>query len=423
MTSSPAAEHGASIKAANRTFPTLNAVRAVGALMVVCTHVAFNTGQINHGWTGAVLSRLDFGVTLFFILSGFLLSRPFFLAQVRDEPHPSWRHYLWKRALRILPLYWVVVVAAMLLDPANDDATWEDWVTHLSLTQLYRQDLLASSLTQMWSLCTEVAFYLMLPLFVLALTWHRQGSRLDLRQVVLRAGVLTVIGVGWQAYWGTVPGLEGHYAQWLPGLLPWFLVGMVFAAFSASLAARPRVHVLDRIGSDLTGCWIIATALFAIACSPIGGPRLLLGPGAWEAATKLVLYAAAGAFYVLPLVFGPELTGRTRNWLAGPVPFWLGDISYGIFAIHMLVLNMVFLVLDIEIFTGKFLLVLGLTLLVTIPLASASFVWLERPILRFKNAGRFGRMEPPGADLESTGTMAGGIEGPEELPPHLQRRR
>ena len=91
----------------DRSFPTLNAVRAAGALMVVCTHVAFDTGQINRGWTGAALSRMDFGVTLFFILSGFLLSRPFLLNTAREAAHPSWRHYFWKRALRILPLYWL----------------------------------------------------------------------------------------------------------------------------------------------------------------------------------------------------------------------------------------------------------------------------------------------------------------------------
>ena len=61
-------------------FPALNAVRAVGALMVVLTHAAFNTGRINDGWVGAALARFDFGVTLFFVLSGFLLSRPWFLA-------------------------------------------------------------------------------------------------------------------------------------------------------------------------------------------------------------------------------------------------------------------------------------------------------------------------------------------------------
>ena len=58
----------------------------------------------------------------------------------------------------------------MLVDPQNEDATWQDWVSQLTLTQLYRPELLSSSLTQMWSLCTEVAFYLVLPLICLALT-------------------------------------------------------------------------------------------------------------------------------------------------------------------------------------------------------------------------------------------------------------
>ena len=46
-------------------------------------------------------------------------------------------------------------------------------MSQLTLTQLYRPELLRSSLTQMWSLCTEVAFYLVLPLICLALTGRR----------------------------------------------------------------------------------------------------------------------------------------------------------------------------------------------------------------------------------------------------------
>ncbi len=386
----------------DRAFPTLNAVRAIGAIMVICTHVAFNTGQINRGWTGAVLSRLDFGVTLFFILSGFLLSRPFLLSVAREQEHPSWRHYLWKRALRILPLYWVVVVAAMLIDPANDDATWQDWVSQLTLTQLYRHDLLSSSLTQMWSLCTEVAFYIVLPVLIVLLTRNRRHPGLHLPTLFLRVVPLCVLAVIWQAWTGTIPGVRGHYAQWLPGLLPWFLVGIGFAAVSANLAVAPREHLLDRIAADLPGCWLVATAVFAIACSPLAGPRLLLVPGAWEAASKLVLYSVAGAFFVLPLVFGPEREGAARSWLSGPVPFWMGDISYGMFAIHMLVLNMVFLALDLQVFTGRFLLVLALTFGITVALATVSFRFLERPFLRLKNIGRFRRLEPPGVDLGST---------------------
>ncbi|MBZ5736880.1 acyltransferase family protein [Nocardioides mangrovi] len=380
----------------DRTFPTLNAVRAIGAIMVVLTHSAFNTGQINQGWTGAALARLDFGVTLFFVLSGFLLSRPWFLTAALGRPAPSSRHYLWKRALRILPLYWVVVVVALAFDPANDQMDWRDWLANLTFTQLYRADLLPSSLTQMWSLCTEVAFYVVLPLLCWLLTkqWRgERGHRLHLPTVLTWSVVLFVLGVAWQAWVAQIPGNEGHYAQWLPGYLPWFLVGVWFAAVSASLAVDPRDHVLERLGHDLVGCWILATAVFAIACSPLAGPRTLLTPGGWEAGPKVVLYAIAGALYVLPLVFGPVREGWVRTQLSGPVLFWLGEISYGVFAIHMLVLNAVFSVLDIGIFTGRFLTVAGTTLGVTIVIATASYYLYERPIMRWKNLRFFARMD------------------------------
>jgi peptidoglycan/LPS O-acetylase OafA/YrhL len=377
----------------DRSFPTLNAVRAIGAIMVVLTHSAFNTGQINHGWSGAALARLDFGVTLFFVLSGFLLSRPWFLTAALGRPAPSTRHYLWKRALRILPLYWVVVVAALTLDPANSDMGWQDWLSNLTLTQLYRPELLPSSLTQMWSLCTEVAFYVLLPVLAWGLTWTRDGHRLHLPAVLGRCAVLAAFGVAWQAAVAQIPGNEGHYAQWLPGYLPWFLVGVVFAAVSASLAVHPRNHVLERVARDLPGCWILATAVFAIACSPLAGPRTLLTPGGWEAGTKVVLYGVAGALYVLPLVFGPERDGWMRTQLSGPVLFWLGEISYGVFAIHMLVLNGVFRFLDLDVFTGRFVTVAGLTLGITIVLATISYYLFERRVMRWKNVRFFARMD------------------------------
>jgi peptidoglycan/LPS O-acetylase OafA/YrhL len=381
----------------DRTFPTLTAVRAVGAIMVVLTHTAFNTGRINDGWIGAALARFDFGVTIFFVLSGFLLSRPWFLARALATRTPSVRHYLWKRALRILPLYWVVVTAALLVDPENRGAGWREWLGDLTLTQLYRHGLLSSSLTQMWSLCTEVAFYLLMPVICMLAVGRAPGLRL--RRVTVLLGLLAVAGVVWEVVVAQIPGYRGHYAQWLPGFLPWFAVGMFFAAVSASLAVTPREHVVERLAADLPGCWILATAVFAVACSPVAGPRLLLVPGEWEAGTKLVLYTVAGAFYLLPLMFGPEHDGWARQQLSGPVPTWLGDISYGVFAIHMLVLNLVFRALDLEFFTGRFLTVAALTLGITIALASASYYLFEKPILRLKNVRFFARMEsaPPRA--------------------------
>lgn len=214
----------------------------------------------------------------------------------------------------------------------------------------------------------------------------------------MSASVLSVLGVAWQVRVAQIPGQEGHYGQWLPGYLPWFMVGMVFAACSAALTVTPERtragRALEQLGGDLTGCWILAVAVFAVACTPLAGPRLLLTPGAWEAGSKVVLYGVAGAFFVLPLVFGPEREGWVRQRLSGPVPTWLGDISYGIFAIHLIVLNLVFRMLDLEVFTGHFVTVAGLTLAVTVVLASISFYLFERPVLRAKNIRFFSRMEP-----------------------------
>lgn len=367
----------------DRRFATLDAVRAAGATMVVLTHCAFNTGRITHGWTGAVLARLDVGVALFFVVSGFLLSRPWFVASSRGTAYPSVAHYLWKRALRILPLYWLVVVVALLADPANRGAGAATWVTHLTLTQLYRPDALASSLTQMWSLCTEVAFYLLLPLLV---RWLTPRGRLDVRRVVRRCAALSVVGLSWAALAGSVIGHGLHAAQWLPGYLPWFLLGSALAAVSADPAASARMDVVAR---DLAGWWVVGVAVFAIACTPIAGPRLLTPPTAWQGLVKCLLYAVIAGCLILPLLFGPEREGRVRRWLASRVPTALGEISYSVFCIHMFVLVCGMRLAGIDVFTGHFWLVLIMTVGVSVPLAAASYAWLERPAMRWRNRGPF----------------------------------
>ena len=214
--------------------------------------------------------------------------------------------------------------------------------------------------------------------------------------------VIAALGLAWQSWFAHVPGREGHYLQWLPGWMPMFMVGMCFAAASADLTLRPREHVLDRLGRDLVGCWILAGAVFAIACTPVAGPRTLAMPLGWEAGTKDLLYTVAAAFFVLPLMFGPELEGRIRPHLAGPVALWLGDISYGVYAIHLFVMGVLFRVLDIVPFTGHFFTILVLDAVITMAIATASWRYFESPILRFKNVRWMMRREPPAtqADLE-----------------------
>src|SRR3954462_12451136 len=100
----------------NPRFPLLDPLRAVAALAIVVTHTAelggFNRAHALGAWT----VRLDSGVTVFFVLSAFLLYRPFVAARLDGPPGPRVLRYARRRALRILPAYWVALIVLGLFD-------------------------------------------------------------------------------------------------------------------------------------------------------------------------------------------------------------------------------------------------------------------------------------------------------------------
>ncbi len=178
-------------------FPALDSLRAVAAVAVLATHAAFWAGAYAHPVYGTALSRLDVGVAVFFVLSGFLLSRPW-IARHRDGmPPPSTTHYLWKRALRLVPVYVVTAVAALTLLPGNRGAGTGQWVSTLLLADIYVDDRLPDGLTQMWSLATEVAFYLVLPLLMWLGLSRGRGGRRGADRLGLLALAMTATTVVW----------------------------------------------------------------------------------------------------------------------------------------------------------------------------------------------------------------------------------
>ena len=85
-------------------FPVLDSLRAVGALAVLTTHVAFQSGAyVRDGTWGALLSRLDVGVAIFFVLSGFLLARPYLARAAARPAAPRHRPLLLEAAAAHLP--------------------------------------------------------------------------------------------------------------------------------------------------------------------------------------------------------------------------------------------------------------------------------------------------------------------------------
>ncbi|MET0768000.1 MAG: acyltransferase [Aeromicrobium sp.] len=364
-------------------YPGLDTLRAVAAIAVVATHTSFWTGQYGKGLWGAATARLDIGVAFFFVLSGFLLSRPFLAAMADRRPLPPAGRYFWKRALRIVPLYVIVVVVALVVLQDNRGAGVGTWVANLTMTDLYVTGLLPAGLTQMWSLATEVAFYLILPGLMVVFSRTACRSGWSAGRLMIGLAVLTSVTVAWLVW---IAPLRVGAGQWLPAHLSWFAVGIALAVISVDVAVRGRGWERLTVLAHQPGtCWIMAGALFAIAATPIGGPILLVAPSAGAAVAKNLIYAVVAGLIVLPSVLGPSRGTRYADVLALKPLRHIGHISYGIFCIHLLVIHAVVHVLDYPLFTGNGLLVLALTLAVTIVLSEIAYRLVERPAMRLKD--------------------------------------
>jgi peptidoglycan/LPS O-acetylase OafA/YrhL len=376
---------------AREHFPHLDAFRAFGATAVVATHVAFQTGRTVAGPFSGWLARLDFGVAVFFVISGFLLARPYLEVRAAGRPAPSTRRYLWRRAVRVLPAYWVVVVACLAFLPASGGGSPADWARYLTLTQIYGVGEQKQGLTQTWSLATEAAFYLVLPVLVLpALRLSGSAWRPGRLAALLGGGGLAVTVV-----WSTVVHVDPSNAvrvheQWLPGFLSWFGLGIALAVAHVHLRRDPgarRWRVLDGLADQPWTCWVIATGIFAVATTPLAGPRGFEGfASAGSALFKNLAYLAAAGFLLLPAMFGRR-TGAARAVLASRPLQYLGRVSYGIFLWHLLVLEIVVAAGHLPLFQGSFLVVFAVTWPVSVALAALSWHLLEQPLLRHRRRG------------------------------------
>jgi peptidoglycan/LPS O-acetylase OafA/YrhL len=360
--------------------PALDLLRAIGAAAVLATHVAFSTGAMfRPGVWGGVLARLDVGVAIFFVLSAFLLFRPLVEAAATGARTPDVRRYLLRRALRILPAYWLTLAGCALLLPSNAGVSGAELVRFATLTHIYVPSFMFG-LVQVWSLATEFAFYLVLPLAaVLALgrRWRpvRTAVAVTAGGVLISAGWLVAMGVGLLDPDRTV--------NWLPTYAIWFGAGMGLATAHVALrtgTAPGRWRFLDEWGAAPGTCWVIAAALLALASTPIAGPRTLLATySIVELGIRVVLFAGIATMILIPGAFGPPTRFKAAA-SAGPAR-WLGAVSYGLFLWHPFVLDMIYIVDDRPLFSGD---VLG-TFLMTIggglAIASVSYYLIERPIL------------------------------------------
>lgn len=350
---------------------SLTGLRAVTALLIVGTHAAYGTGQLTNGYLGALYARLEIGVPIFFVLSGFLLFRPWVRAAADGTPPPSLTRYAFHRLRRIAPAYVVVVLVAYALYQFRDAGpnpghTWKGLLEHLTLTQIYEPVyffVMHQGLTQTWSLAVEFAFYAVLPLLAaLLLTVLCKGAW---RPGLLLAGLggLAAITPVWQSLQHWVDWLPTSAGLWLPAHLLYFVGGMALAVMHVVGARVPLVLA----GPLAVGSYLIVST--SIAGDVDTGEAAL-----WQTLVKVALYATVACTAVAVLVLG-EGNGFERLLSAAPV-VRLGEISYEIFLLHVIIMEVVMAsVLRWPVFTGSWPVVFVVTLALTIPPAWLLHRW------------------------------------------------
>lgn len=361
-------------------FSTMDGVRAVGALMVLTTHVGFGSGAALNSAFNGVLSRMDSGVAIFFVISGFLLFLPHVTAWATGGQRPAVGPYAWHRILRIVPALWLAVAASALFLQHNRQGV-APYIRHATFTQIYSTGNETYGLTQMWSLSTEVAFYAALPV----LGWATTRGVATTRGFKVRIAVLSLTPI-LGATWMGVSAARGQalWALWLPGFVGWFGMGMLLAVwFVGRRHGFIETTWVDTLAERRWTAWGLAAAVYLVATSPVAGPYRLVPATPGEAVTKNLLYAFIGLLIVMPsTVLGtPAATGSAAH-LARKVGTFLGEISYGIFCYHLIVLGLVERRLDYVSFTGGFWRLWIPTVVITVVVATLSFYFFERPIMR-----------------------------------------
>jgi exopolysaccharide production protein ExoZ len=349
--------------AASRELLSIQYLRAVAAIAVLVFHAAQRAGT-GFG-PGAA------GVDIFFVISGFIM----WVISARRPPTPV--VFLVRRAVRIVPLYWLVTlgVAATAIFVPSLFPHMKPTIGHIARSIFFIPHAdpdgdIAPLIVPGWTLNYEIFFYLA---FALSLTL---AGKQRIRALTAMLGALVVAGL---VLHPTTPVLSTYTDP----LLLEFLAGVWLGkAWIDGL----RLHPAFGIAAMALGLAIYAGVAFAaIDVAPI---RLF----AWGAPAFLIV---AGAIALEPV----------REW---KLPKFLGDASYSIYLVHGLALAFcmhILAALRLETLP----IVLIVCVLGGIAVGSACYWFIERPLLRLFHHARRRPMPSPASDALATRVLAGGL--------------
>jgi peptidoglycan/LPS O-acetylase OafA/YrhL len=334
--------------------PGLDGIRALAVLGVVAYH-----------YEGSHLPGGYFGVTAFFVLSGYLISG-MLTTEYANSGRIDLVAFYARRALRLFPALLVVVVGALLLATlVGHDLADTRLYEAGGFSLLYVNDFavaaghVSSMLDLTWSLGVEEQFYLLWPLLLLVALGFFTSRTIGLACLALAALAGTLEGF-------LVPTISPGVAYFSPlgNIMPLMLgTGISFAATTCS--------------ERLIG-WLASGGAIAIIALALAGPSLAT-TASWHGPEQLA--AISVAFVILHVANGGFCLLRSR------IAIWIGRRSYGLYLIHEPVHVALFSLLRHSNEDAA----IGVP--ISIGLAALSYHYVEQPFLRLK--ARFSRTSSP----------------------------
>ena len=375
----------AGIRASASFFPELESLRGWAILLVFLFHAdGAITGDGRIGTTVspalAFITAGHTGVTLFFVLSAFLLARPF-LEERCGGRRVERKNFFRRRVLRIMPLYAAAVAAAVALSYSNAGALVD------GLCALFFLNSFTGSVGSLipysavwWSLATEVQFYLVLPLLGLSLRTRIGriiGSAVLLAWAIAYAVVTTDDSL-------LSAGARFRLNLSLPGRAPAFLFGVAAAWVVLHHGERIRVAMqkqawLRNGGADLlllASLSVLGLLLQKVTARGFISAEITMS--AWHLAESLLWTTILMLVVLAPL--------RTRAMISNRLMGILGLLSYSLYLIHepILFLGLGPLVgrgIPLDIDLNLRIVAFGAAFILCISMSALTYRVIERPFL------------------------------------------
>ena len=364
----------------------LDSLRGLSTILIVVYHISFVSGYtVAHAnSSGAYIDRLNIGVAIFFVLSGFLIFRPFAHSLIHGSPLPKTRNYYLKRAARILPGYWLALFVLAGLDALTIVNT-SGFIRNVFIVHSFTEHNVFTGIRQAWTLTVEMSFYVVVPAFAFVFvrqTKRRDGpvsvsSLLKALSVLFLSAYVFRLFIHQTDFWF----LKSAHI-WLPSHVDTLVLGMGLAVLVEAPTSSETLSKVRIFLANHTGAFVLSSVFVWFMSANI---NMAIGLNKSEFHIELLghfLYGMASVLLVAP--FCVDSRSLLVKAMSLRLFTWLGTISYGIYLWHMAFLdgNFADKYMPYTENDGQVLLRFLVVLPASIAIASLSYYVIERPIMR-----------------------------------------